>query len=381
VAERILIYTDKPVVGTDELSRRYLQTMAFFNGYKRAEASKQAFELAEMLEKVPEGRRGLHPFYLLAFQLKLAEHPVDAVSIFERGEIDVSKDTETLGRLGEQLSKRGIVLDYIYCDNENDLSVWTLGDERIKEVYRSEKAKNRFPPAALRHDVSKLKFMTPEYHEWLLHFGSYAQQIKIEGIRKVLIESGLMSPWGERTMATNFYGVRTSFRIYDLNGWEYEWQTLVDTRTSCPVCMPAPQGQRYAGRVHHRAWNSFIDLINHARSAGATGPINPIIREPFRVQGQAPGTVDPGARWYWDQLMGHLIRTGASTYMMFHEYATAADDRAIAEIVRGHEAALPAARPVLPEIRLDVDEVVTGDWRTTYSDFLRQEPDRWLQQF
>lgn len=81
-----------------------------------------------------------------------------------------------------------------------------------------------------------------------------------------------------------------------------------------------------------------------------------------------------------EQLLGHAIRTGARRFMMFHPHASAADERAVAEILERHEDAAPHDRVTLPEIPLDVDEIVTGDFRTDYSEFLRWEPDRWLKQ-
>lgn len=377
--ERSLIaYSDKPILGRDGLSSRYLQTMGFFNGYSRSTARSQGRSIAEQLAALPEGRRGVHPFYMLGYQLKAEEYPVDAVTIFERGEVDVREDVAAFGHLGAELSRRGIELDYVYCDVEVGLSPWTLGIQPIIEVYRSDAARARMPEELRGYDVSKLKSLTPEYAEWVTKFGVYADKIRDEAIRKIVIESGLMSPWGERTTAVNFNSLRTSFPIYDYNGWIYERRMVIHGRTSCPVCMPGPHGQRYDRREHHRYWNSLIDLINHARSAGACGEVSPVIREaPRPVEGHIAGTVDPGGRWFLDHLMGHLIRAGAHRFMYFHPAATAADDRALAEIMDKHAGALPKANPVLPEIRLDEDEIVTGDWRTSYAEFLEQKPERW----
>lgn len=373
----LLIYTDSPVRGRSAACRRYLQEMAFLNCFRRGQAAEQAVALAEMLAGVPEGRRAVHPFYLLGFEMKVEEYPVDAVGIYERGVIDSPGDVRTLGLLAEQLDRRGIALDLIYCDTEHDISLWTLGFERLRAVYRSEKALERMPPEARGFDLERMTLMSRECQQWLDAFGPYAQRIKIESIRKALIDAGLLPIFGDRTSAVNFYAIRTSFPVYDLNGWKLEWQTLVDTRTSCPVCTPAGQGQRYAGREHHRLWNALIDTLNHARSSAACGPLVPVIREPFRARGQAAGTVDPGAAWLAEQLVGHLVRAGADRFMMFHAHATEADDQMYAEIASRHENAIPGSLPTLPEIRLDVDEIVTGDFRTTYSDFLAREPDRW----
>lgn len=357
--------------------RQYLQRMPLFDGYKDWTAADQARAIAEDLERTPPGRRAVTPFYILGRALKASEYPVDIVGIYERGSIDISRDVAALGHLGDQLRRRNITLDFLYCDNENDLTPWTFGLEKIQEVYRSRRARDRMPEAALRHDVDRLVFLTPEYHDWLLDFGEYANQLRIEALRKTLIDSGLLSPWSARTDAMNFFTIRTSFLIYDYNGWEYRNQTLVDSRTSCPVCMLSAAGHRYKGREHHPLWNSFIDVLNHARSGAASGPIAPVIREPLRAVGQPPGTVDPAGRWFMDQLIGHLIRSGADRFMFHHPGATPADDVAVAGMMRNHEHALAATPQTLPEITLDVDEVETGDFRTTYAEFLALGPERW----
>ncbi len=382
---RVLIFTDSPPLADhDPRVRRYMQDMPQLNLYRENELPAQADRLAAQLERTPEGRRAIHPFYILARQLKAAEYPVDAVGIYERGSIDATRDTAGMAHLAQRLAARGVRLDLVYCDCETDLTPWTLGDERLREVYRSPAARARMPERLREFDVERLKFMSAEYHEWMIHLVPYAESIRAAALRRAIVDSGLSEPpeWSDRTTLVNYHMFRTSFRVYDYNGWEIETKALVDHRTSCPVLYPGPRGHRYRDRAHHAVWNNLIDCINHCRTATATSRILPVIREHLRVQGQAAGTVDPGARWLMEQLLGHAIRAGADRFMMFHYLASAADDAAVAEIIERHAEALPVgdARPVLPEIPLDVDEIVTGDLRTGYSEFLEQEPDRWLKQ-
>ncbi|MCC6907016.1 MAG: hypothetical protein IT430_03665 [Phycisphaerales bacterium] len=375
---QLIAFADRPILADDALSKRYLRAMGFLDAYKRSTARVQAVAIAEQMEREPEGMRAVHPYYVLGYEMKSDEYPIDVTAIYERGEIVASEDTRTCGYLGAELSKRGIELDLVYHDAETDLSPWSQGLKRIIDVYKSDAARERMPEDLRGYDVAKLKVMTPEYNEWIIKFGRYADRLKIEALRKITIESGLMSAWGERTAAVNFFNIRTSFTVHDYNGWPYRQGTLVDDRTSCPVCFLTPQGQRYDRREHHRYWNSFIDLLNHARSGAAMGPFVPVIREaPRPKDGHIPGTMDRGGRWMLEHLMAHLIRTGARMYMYFHPACTAADDRSLAEVMDKHAAALPATNPTLPEIKLDVDEVVTGGWKTTYAEFLEQQPDRW----
>jgi hypothetical protein len=187
----------------------------------------------------------------------------------------------------------------------------------------------------------------------------------------------------------NYWGVRPGFRIYDYNGWEIEFKTLVDGRTSCPVCWVAPLGHRYRDRQHHPWWNGLIDCINHARSCAATGPILPVFRESPRARDKsyhdAPKPVvyepHPTGGWFTEHLLAHLIRTGARRFMMFHPHAHPDDERLVARVVREHAPEAPEALPRLPEIPLDVDEIVTGGFRTTYADFLRQRPEEWIEKW
>src|SRR5690606_30906797 len=120
--------------------------------------------------------------------------------------------------------------------------------------------------------------------------------------------------------------------------------TLVDGRTSCPVAYPWAVGHRYRDRAHHPLWNSFIDCLNHARSAAAGSAILPVIREPLRPPGHDRRAVHPGARWIHEQMIGHLVRTGAERFMFFHPAAAEADDRALAEILERHDGATPKER-------------------------------------
>lgn len=381
MSHSLLAFTDAPPrAAGHELVDRYLQDMPRIDINKPQQAPAQAQAISEQLARTPEGRRAVQPYYILAYGLRASEYPIDITRIYETGVIDVSRDVTVMAELDLRLANRGIDLDLIYCDNEDGLSPWSVGIERLKAVYRSPAALERMPERLRSFDVEHLKLLSREHHDWLLHLGPYIEAIRVEALRKAIYDSGVANPASNRTAACNFHVMRTSFRVYDLNGWEIENQALIDGRTSCPVAYPGGSGQRHRGRVHHAVWNSFIDCVNYSRSAAATSAILPVIREPLRRAGQAANTVDPGGRWLMDQLMGHLIRTGASRYMFFHAHASAADDIAIAEIMRDHEEALPGARPVLPEIPLDVDEVVTGEWRTTYAEFLSQEPDRWAKQ-
>lgn len=383
----LLALTDSPLLDPQHPEvARYLQFTAFFNGYKVSQAREQAALLTEELDRTPPGRRTLQPFYILAFQMDWAKNPDAAIRALENGEIDVREETRTLAPLGHMLKDRGVTLDTIYCDNENDLS-WTLPRELLSRIYKNPRCRERFPAPLCDFDYDRLQFMSPEYHRWLIHWGNYAQKIKINALRKVLIESELLPLSLSPTTATNFNALRTSFRVYDYNGWEIEYQDLIDHRTSCPVCMIGPQGQRYQNRQHSPWWNGFIDALNHARTCAARGPILPVIRECARPRDTThppalrtpPAEPHPTAPWLVDQLIGHLIRTGARTFMFFHAHVTRADEYAVAAAMKRHEHAAPAALPTLPEIPLDVDEIVTGDFRTTYSDFLKQRPDEWQQ--
>ena len=278
VVPQLLAFTDTPPLKAGNSAGvvdRYLQDMPMLNLYRAHELPAQADRIAEQLLRTPEGRRAVQPFYIMAFALKASEYPVDALGIYERGWIDVSRDTAGLAELAWRLDRRGAKLDFIYCDNENDLTPWTLGQERFVEIYASAAARERMPARLREFDPAALRFMTPEYHEWMIHLGTYAQQIKIEGLRKALCDSGLMSPWSETggTAAVNFFAMRTSFRLYDLNNWEIEHQTLVDGRTSCPVAYTGGRGFRYKDKPHHPIWCSFVDGLNHARSAAATSEI------------------------------------------------------------------------------------------------------------
>lgn len=390
----LLAFTDTPPHVPDHpLVARYLQDMPMLNLYRAQELPAQAERIARQLEQTPEGRRAFQPFYILAFEMKASEYPVDAVAIYERGALDVTRDTQRLAELGWRLERRGIVLDLVFCDNENTLTPWELGDEPVRNIYKSDRAKARMSPELRGFDPTSLVFMSKEYHEWMIHLGRHAQAIKMDALRKALCDSGVLSPWAGRpgqahTRACNYNCFQTSFRCFDLNGWEIDWPEpshgLIDGRTGCPVAYPSDKGFRYKDRAHHPLWNCFIDCLNHARSAAAVTDILPVIRDPMKARGQAKGTVDPGGRWLSDQLIGHLVRTGASRFMLFHVPCSAADDVAIAEILQKHEEAAIPTTPMgprgtaLPEIPLDVDEVVTGDWKTTYSEFLKWEPERWV---
>lgn len=395
----LLAFSDTPPHLPDHpLVARYLQDMPQLNLYRTAELPAQADRLARRLAATPEGRRAVHPFYILAFEMKASEYPVDVIKIYEQDGLDVTRDTRGLAELAWRLERRGVTLDLIFCDNENSLTPWEFGDQKFKELYRSDAARARMPEVLREFDPSKLTFMSKEYHEWMIHLNRHAQRLKMNALRKALCDSGLLSPWAGKpgaghppTRSCNYNCFQTSFRCFDLNGWEIDWPApehgLIDGRTGCPVAYPSEKGFRYKDRAHHPIWNCFIDCLNHARSAAAVTDILPVIRDPIKARGQAKDTVDPGGRWLSDQLIGHLVRTGASRFMLFHVPCSAADDVALAEIFQKHEAAAIPATPLtgvgprgaaLPEIPMDVDEVVTGDWKTTYSEFLKWEPDRWV---
>ncbi len=347
----------------------------------------QAAQAVEKLARYRQGERVLLPFWLLSKQIReripdLPNRPdLDWLTIFENG-IDVLPSINWLRPLGERLRQRGIWLDLIAADVEDGVTTWgILGpwdpkewERRMSRIYNSPAAFARLPDDLKRLHPSDYTMWTDPGRDAMVRFNRYAHSLLIEAFRKIFIDSHIFdAPDGRRRFRLcNWWDILPTFPVQDVNGWPVP--PLATDTVSSPSLYLNDTGWMYHGREHEVIWNSFIHNLNIARScAAARGTsVIPWISSPrFYVRPDVGEGYDLRNVWLWREMIAHLVRTGIREFILWN--ADPEQDlarRLVADTMLANDR--PYTRRPLEEIPLDVDEVTTRGYTTTYSDFLRQ---------
>lgn len=327
-------------------------------------------EQVGQLQARPEGERAVMLWWLLAYELYPSKG-ADPLAIFERGVVPTQKSIAMLRPLSEELKKRRIPIDLIFMDNEGGFGFFEIGQAKIRRIMRSARAKRRMPPEVRALNVNHLQHGHPNFANAGRVWTEYANKLKFDAIKKVVTGAGLFDIRPSRRAqpqspsSVNFWSVKPTWPIYDYNGWELR-DTSIDGRSSGPSCYVGTPGGRYANRVHHWIWNDLINILNQVRSclAAPGRVVHPVISHPWLCH-----------PWIYEQMIAHMVRTGINwsqnkcAFLYWNAHNPNLNDPIVADIMQRHDLAYPLQRN-LPEIPLDTDQIVTGDYVTTYGQFL-----------
>lgn len=324
----------------------------------------------EQLQAAQEGERAIMLWWLLAYEL-YADRGADPLSAYMAGRVDTRKATAMLKPLSDELQRRRITIDLIYVDNEGGFGYHELGQNRIRRILRSRRARSKMPAGVAAINPDDLTSTAPGFLPAVGAWDDYARKLKYDALKKVVSEEGLFdvrpsaSSPVQQPSAVNFWSVNPTWTIYDYNGWPQP-NTSLDGWSSGPSCYVGSAGNLYLRRVHHPVWNDMINILNQVRSClGKPGSVvHPVLSHPWMTH-----------PWIQEEMIAHMVRMGINwsanrcAFLYWNANQPTLNDPLLAEIMARHDEAYPAARN-LPEIPLDIDTVTTLDYTTTYEDFL-----------
>lgn len=364
---------DPSIIELVDISTYYQKEGSFYGALRDAKA--RVPQIIERLLQRPPGERAVEMYYLLSFDT-YDDKGADALAVLEKGYIDVTGTVALLKPISNELKKRRIPIDLMYVDNEGGFGYFTLGKARLKRIFRSARARRLMPPECRAINPEDFDQNSPNFFSAVTTWDAYARRIKYDALRKVIFGSGLFDikqrPRGPivRPSAVNFWSVAPTFPIYDYNGWRQEYTSL-DGISSGPSCYVGTPGSLFQRRIHHWKWNSLIQVLNQVRSClgRANARVHPVISN--------PGLCHP---WLWEEMIAHMVRSGITwtggrnAFIYWNANSPTTQDPLAAQIVARHDLYVEPQRN-LPEIPLDVDTITTGDWTTTYEQFLENMGD------
>lgn len=180
------------------------------------------------------------------------------------------------------------------------------------------------------------------------------------------------------TPASDYQQVDLSFQTWDFCGFRNASRAI---RQSSPELYPRLTGQRFTAGTKNARWRWLVDSITRLKSAKASGAtVVPWLMNPSRADASSPAhNANP---WAWRELVIHAAYMGLTEVLGFFidpgdgEYASpglanwSADMAYANGVFKEASAITPLASFVAADTDLDVAEVVTGRYRTTYTDFL-----------
>ncbi len=339
-------------------------------------AEQQATRMCDLMAALPQGKRVVFLRGVLRYE-SYSTAGADPMYLFENGGVKLSRSISMLRPLGRELRRRGMHLDGVWTDNEGGATTWSIPYETLLAVLRSPKARSKMPPGvrALREEM--FGYGHPNYRNAIVTFNRWAELLMYRSLRGVMVTSGIFCspPSGggapEQPPTGNFNVSAPTWPVFDYNGWPI-FSFSLDGRTSSPSCYLTYGNRHTYGRVHDPRWNALADTVNMYRSCmhRPGGMVWPTIAWP-NVQHQ----------WIFEQMIAHTTRAGVNYtgggcgYIYWREpYINAAvEDPLMVQIFNRHDQPW-APQWNLPEIPLDSDSFTTGDFTTTYADFLANVP-------
>lgn len=356
-----------------KISTFYAKQQGYWGAMQNAKH--QVEPVIEQLLARPVGERVAVLYYLLSYEM-YPNKGADPLAIFERGQVPTARSIAMLKPLCLELKKRKIPLDLMYTDNEGGFGFFEIGQEGIRRILRSARARRHMPPEVAGLDPDHLTLFHPNFKTAKAIWDGYAMKLKFDALRKVIVGSKLFNIRPGRGMpiqrpsAVNFHSINASFPIYDYNGWRMQYTSIDTWGSSCPSVYVGGGGGRYVDKVHHPIWNNLIDSLNWVRSCLGSNHsrVHPIVPEPSYCH-----------PWVWEVMIAHMVRSGISwtgarnAFIYWNANSPQTQDPLAAEIIARHDLNVPA-QTNLPEIPLDTDIIQTGGYTTTYEQFIEAMP-------
>lgn len=339
-------------------------------------AQQQALRISDEIQALPQSKRVVFLRGILRYE-SYTNFGADPLYLFENGGVKLSRNIAMLRPFGQELRRRGIHLDAIWTDNEGGSSAWMLTPTQLQAVLRSPKARAKMPPGvrALREEM--FVWNHPNFRNAMITFNRWAELLMFRSLRGVMVTSGVFRsppPGGgapEQPPTGNFNIAAPTWQVYDFNGWP-TFSFALDGRTSSPGTYLSYGNRHTYQRVHDPRWNALADTLNMYRSC---------MRRPGAVMWPTIAWPNWSHWWLFEQMIAHTTRTGVNYtaggcgYVYWREpYVNAAqEDPLMVEIFNRHDQPWQPQRN-LPELQMDCDSITTGDYTTTYEQFLANMP-------
>jgi hypothetical protein len=282
--------------------------------------------------------------------------------------------------------------DYIILDQEigygpaspSDQALWqalwddTDGNAALPKDIREHIIANETPGAEGAFFVTQADRGTPDSHWDMIR--NWVSPMVAKGHYDAMIAPAL-TVWGDSTISSSDYiHTNNGFKIFDVWGDIRTRNSRMGTHGS-PNLYPftvGGSGTRINNGVKAVPWRRFCEHMNYLRASIKSGtPTIPWIYSPSG-QVSLPYNRNP---WIWRETCLHCRHAGAKGFLFFNtdagaSYAspgnlTYAADMAYAHAVFLECEAITPSDTLLDEITdLDADEVNTGSYRTTYTDYL-----------
>lgn len=337
----------------------------------------QAQSKADALQALPDGKRVLFVRGLLVYE-SYTSFGADPLFLFENGILRTSRNIAMLRPLGRELRRRGLHVDGLWADNEGGSNFWMLTPSQLQAVLSSPRARAKMPPGVRALSAEMFTWNHPNFRNAVVTFDRWANLLLYRSMRQVLVQSGIFTYRDSTSGAmvqpptSNYYVTAPTWQTYDLNGWPV-FSFSLDGRTSSPGAAMSAGQRHYMDRVHDRRWNALVDQLNIFRSCmSRPGAIVwPTICWPDHF----------GGPWCFEQMIAHATRMGMNStgggcsYIYWRDVGIDAptQDPLMVEIFNRHDQPWAPIRD-LPEMQMDCDSITTGDYTTTYAQFLDNVP-------
>jgi hypothetical protein len=268
--------------------------------------------------------------------------------------------------------------DGIVLDDEWGYSNWELfaqQDDRQAIAVASNLYTNAFVRAVMPKDVASLTPQSFRAAGWwsagypsVVTWNTWTEQLKYNQLDR-LVFAQARAAWPKMLDYGNWTDARGKFPYYDANGWPIA--NIAGVSRSCPV-MYLNVGNAvasYHGYTKHPLWNRLIQTINAARSCAAAGPTWCWVSYPSWSGDYVRQYPVDTVRAVWAEQIRHLSRYGVK-YLYWNPAGNdkLADDDSFAAKVFTENPTRRIRSADMVEIKMDADEIRSGDTVTRYSD-------------
>lgn len=340
-----------------------------------------ARRVASTLAARPAGQRSIFLFHVL----QDAYHNTPIADIIAKG-LPIKNDLDWCRRLFAELALRKAPVEEIVLDVEENISVWSIWGrlpaaekndagrlKAIADLFANPAAYSKLPADVRAATPAQiLNFQTDAGRKAVIALDALSTATLNTALKSVVTETARRA-FRRDVPVSNYGAVQSTEKRVDGNGWPVSNAT--PGSISSPVLYLLPSIQDIAGKYKDKRWNALIRKLNEVRGSIAAGAdTRPWLSFPGFAGDDKPDTTN---YWLWEQLVNHAFETGVSRFYYWNPHAkgqTAPGDEAAAKIFEklGQRKTTPKK---LAPIRWDAEEIVTGELRLTYEDFLSKMGD------
>ena len=292
------------------------------------------------------------------------------------------------------LKDLGIKPDYLIFDMEEGIRYWEVPEGArynfFSQIMDPQQPWLRGLPESMR-TISVDQFMNrqdPAGERARRDYYEFAEEFRAKFMNDIF-SGAFEAAFGEHIPMSNYRNIIPTFDTYGTHGEVYPAVSLAGI--SAPQMYVAERDPSRFARLRNTTkaprWNDLIDGLNRARSAAASGLVTPWVSAPgFGVNN--PDSWDwvydqddlEAEYWLWDTLMGHLVSMGIDTYIawnpgpnnngMYYSNFSGQTDRHMEQWLAAHPRVEHQLSRDLQPIPLDVDQIVTNGYVTTYDEFV-----------